>query len=287
MPTLRTFALTLLTTPTLEARLIAPPRGLPDDAPGPPLRLAEPARPANLMPVHVRRSRVPALSAWGNPALRVRILHALANHELQAVELYAWALLAFPDAPSELRADLLSVLIDEQRHTRMYVARVEAHGRAFGDFPVTDYFWAKAPSITTPLQFLCAMALTWENANLDHTTETAAAARAGGDEASAAVIDKVHADEVRHVAIGWKWLARLKPDGMTMWDAWQANVAWPLRPALARGRRFHAEGRVAAGMDPAFIAALEAADNDLDVRGEGLEALRSRRGSGDDAVSTS
>jgi len=29
---------------------------------------------------------------------RALILHALANHELQAIELFAWALLAFTDA---------------------------------------------------------------------------------------------------------------------------------------------------------------------------------------------
>lgn len=282
MSELRDFALALLTTPTLDARLAPPPRGLRDDALGPALRLPEPARPANLVPVPARRARVPGLAGFANPAHRVRILHALANHELQAVELYAWALLAFPDAPPALRADLLSVLADEQRHTRMYIARIEAHGRRFGDFAVTDYFWAKAPSLTTPLRFLCAMALTWENANLDHTLDTAAAARAAGDDATAAVIDKVHDDEIRHVAIGWRWLAALRAPGQSMWDAWQANLDWPLRPALARGRRFDAAGRAAAGIDAAFIAALAATDLDLDARGEALAALKARaQGAGD------
>ncbi|MFN8422017.1 MAG: DUF455 family protein [Anaerolineae bacterium] len=275
----------LLTTDSIERRLLTPPpRDLTDDAPGPPLRLDGPIRPANLEPVGARAARVPSLAGFANPRHRARILHAFANHELQATELYAWAILAFPDAPPELRRDLLSVLVDEQRHTRMYIARVEACGARFGEFPVSDYFWAKAPSLTTPLRFLCAMALTWENANLDHTLDSAAAARAAGDDASAAVIDKVQSDEVRHVSIGWKWLARLKPPDMDMWTAWRANIDFPLRPALARGRRFNAAGRVAAGLDEAFIAALEATDLDLDRRGAALDPLRSGAARTDDAA---
>ena len=91
-----------------------------------------------------------------DPAQRPRILHALANHELQAAELFAWALLAFPEAPPELRRGLLRILIDEQRHTRMYIARVEDAGARFGDYPVNGYFWSKDRDDHSPLRFLCA-----------------------------------------------------------------------------------------------------------------------------------
>ena len=33
------------------------------------------------------------------------------------------------------------------------------------DFPVSGWFWSKVEAITTPLAFLCAMSLTFENAN--------------------------------------------------------------------------------------------------------------------------
>ena len=40
------------------------------------------------------------------------------------------------------------------------------------------------------------MGLTFENANLDFAGDYAAAARACGDDATAAVLDQVHADEI-------------------------------------------------------------------------------------------
>ncbi|HEY0781598.1 MAG TPA: DUF455 family protein, partial [Thermoanaerobaculia bacterium] len=183
-----------------------------------------------------------------------------ANHELQAAELFAWALLAFPDAPAAFRRGLLDILIEEQRHTRMYRARLAAAGADLGDFPVHGYFWSKVGTFTTPLRFVCAMSLTFENANLDHTLDYAAAARKARDEKTARVIDRVHQEEIGHVRFGWTWLQRLKSDDLSMWEAFTANLTWPLRPLRAKGRTFDVAGREAAGLDADFIHRLEAVD---------------------------
>ncbi|HXF58995.1 MAG TPA: DUF455 family protein [Candidatus Saccharimonadales bacterium] len=200
---------------------------------------------------------VPSLEGMHDPAQRRRILHALANHELQAAELFAWALLAFPDAPPDFRRGLVRILLDEQRHTRMYIARVEDAGARFGDYAVNGYFWGKVGTITTPLRFLCAMSLTFENANLDHTEEYAEAARRAGDTKTAAVIDRVHRDEIEHVRFGWTWLQVFKRQDESAWDAFRANLTWPLTPKKARGRTFRRDGREAAGLDAEFIDRLE------------------------------
>jgi uncharacterized ferritin-like protein (DUF455 family) len=251
---IRDFALALVTTEDLVRKLAAPPAGLTDEEPGPPLRLERPGRPPGL---RFQKVEVPSIEGMPDPAQRPRILHALANHELQAAELFAWALLAFPDAPKDFRQGLLRILADEQRHTRMYIARVEDAGARFGDYPVNGYFWNKIESITTPLRFLCAMSLTFENANLDHTLEYEEAARRAGDAKTAAVIERVHLDEIEHVRFGWTWLQVFKREDESAWDAYQANLTWPLRPAKARGRTFHREGREAAGLEEEFIRRLE------------------------------
>ncbi len=256
---LRELALRIVTTESLEEKL-APVAAadLTDEEPGEPLRLSSPGRPPGLEIAPAGAVKVPPVEGMADPAQRARILHALANHELQAVELFAWALLAFPQAPPELRRGLARVLADEQRHTRMYAARSEALGQPFGTLPVTGYFWGKVDSIRSPREFVCAMSLTFENANLDHTVDYAEAARRAGDETTAAVVDRVHRDEIEHVHFGWTWLGRFKEEGESMWDAFRRSLDWPLRPAKARGARFHRSGREAAGLDPEFIRLLEA-----------------------------
>ncbi len=255
----RDFAENLLRAGTLEEKLRPAPAGILDEPGGEP---SDPAsllrRPPGLEIREGRRARVPPASAWGDVAQRVRILHALANHELQAVELFAWALLAFPQAPPSLRRGWLRILGDEQRHCGLYAARLAAHGARFGDFPVSGHFWRKARDMTTPLRFVCAMGMTFENANLDFTHDHVEAARAAGDEESVRALLAVHEDEVRHVRFAWEWLLRLKPQGVSAWDAYVASVAPPHGPRRARGARFDRDARVAAGLDEDFIDRLAA-----------------------------
>lgn len=253
---IRDFARRIVESPSLLVKLTPPQEELTDETPGPPLRPRWPRRPPEL---EIAREpvRMPSVHGLGDPDQRLRILHSLANHELQAAELFAWALLAFPDTPPDFRRGLLKILQDEQRHTRMYIARLEAHGGRFGDHPVSGYFWSKVEDIHTPLDFICAMSLTFENANLDHTTESAAAARAGRDAKTAAVIDQIHCDEIEHVRFGWKWLQIFKGDDESSWEAYARSLHWPLRPEKARARRFHPEGRRTAGLDEDFIRRLK------------------------------
>ncbi len=255
--TFRAFALQVLNAETLEGKLAPPTGTLRDDEPTPALCWTTPRRPPNLSIRSARSFKVPAIEGLADPHQRPRILHALANHELQAAELFAWALLAFPEAATEFRHGLLGILSDEQRHTRMYIARLEAAGARFGDFPVSGYFWNKIDTIHSPLDFICAMSLTFENANLDHTVEVAEAARAAGDPKTAAVIERVHRDEIEHVRFGWRWLQVFKRADASAWEAYREHLTWPLRPAKARGRVFHRQGREAAGLDDDFIRRLE------------------------------
>jgi uncharacterized ferritin-like protein (DUF455 family) len=255
----RDYAEHIVTSATLADKL-APPPALDEAAfedRQPPRRIAAPGRPANLPIVPGRHARVPPLAGMRDPQQRARILHALANHELQAIELFAWAVLAFPDTPVAFRRGLLAILADEQRHLALYRDRLVAHGVDVGDLPVTGHFWNKIDHLTGPCEFVCAMNLTFENANLDFANDYATAARACGDEATATVLAQVHADEIRHVHFGWVWLRRFTAD-RDPWQAYLDHVRPPLGPARARGARFDEDARRRAGFDEAFIAALAA-----------------------------
>jgi uncharacterized ferritin-like protein (DUF455 family) len=253
---IRTAAFELLTSNSLEDKLRTWPAGLTDLHRGAPLRIESPGRPPGLAYVPHGQARVPPPAGMPDPKQRARILHALANHELQAVECFAWALVAFPEAPGAFRRGLVRLIGDEQLHCRLYLERLAAHGVAFGAFPVSHLFWRSLERIETPLQFICALGLTFENANLDFGQELFAAAEAIGDHETAAVLARVHADEIRHVHFAWHWLTRWMPAGGDPFETYQANVAFPLGPARARGKTFDAESRRAAGLDAAFIERL-------------------------------
>ena len=254
---LRQYAERVVQSEDVANKLARPSDRLTDDEPGPVRRIPAPGRPEHLTIAPARSVKVPPAVGMRDADQRVRILHALANHELQAAEIFAWALLAFPDAPGKFRRGLAAIAADEQRHCELYVRRLEAHGGRFGDFGVTGHFWNKVESIETPLHLVCTMGLTFENANLDFAQEYARGAREAGDHETAEVLDEVHADEVRHVRFAWHWFSRFKDQATDDWSAYLENVAWPLGPGRARGREFDRESRVAAGMDDAFIRELE------------------------------
>src|SRR5580658_9914378 len=140
---LHDYARSIVEAATLSSKLVPPPPDLDYAAPRAELRLTSPSRPAALAIVPGRGARVPPVAGMRDPAQRARILHALANHELQAIELFAWAVLAYPAAPPAFHRGLVTILADEQRHLALYQGRLRALGRDLGDYAVTGHFWNK------------------------------------------------------------------------------------------------------------------------------------------------
>ncbi len=200
---------------------------------------------------------LPRPGALKDPAARARCLARFAHHELMAVELFAWALLRWPELPSPLRASFLRVLAEEQTHCRLYLARLRSLGSAPEEHSASDYFWRHEPALDRsphgPRAFLCALGLTLEQANLDFSLLYRDAFREAGDAESAEVCQRVHDDEVRHVRLAAQWLRRLSPDAGDDVSAYESAVPFPLGPARAKGRRFDAASRAHAGLSPAFI----------------------------------
>jgi uncharacterized ferritin-like protein (DUF455 family) len=254
---LREYAESIIRATTLEGKLQRPPADWLDDEPGAALRIEAPTRPSNLGICEARAVKVPPITGMQDVSQRRRILHAFANHELQAAELFAWMLLAFPTEPPSFRRGLLSILVEEQEHCELYIGRLQALGGDFGDYPVTGHFWKRIGDVETPLDFVCSMGLTFENANLDFGTEYALAAREVGDLETATAIEKVHSDEIRHVAFAWRWLQRWKPEGASSWQTFTETLKFPLTPSRARGASLDRESRVQAGLDDEFIDELE------------------------------
>jgi len=257
---IREFAERILRSADLEEKLAPVTGPVTDDAPGAAVRYVSPARLPELR--FARRREAPPMphaESFTDPLKRGLAHHIMANHELQALEVMAFTLCAFPDAPAEFRRGMIDVMADEQRHTRMHIERAAVLGVRFGEFPVNGYFWRKAQEFRSLLDYLAGLPLTFEGGNLDHTLEFAEQFEAAGDPRSAALMRVIHRDEIEHVRFGLEWLRRLKPEGMSDWEAYSAHLHFPLRPGKSKGRTFHRAPREAAGMSPEFIAQLEAA----------------------------
>ncbi len=262
-PQIREVAERILLADSLDAKLTKVAIEFVDDRPGVAVRVAVPGRPADLK--FAPRRTAPAMprgEALRDPKKRAVAHHILANHELQALEVMAFVLLAFPDAPAEFRRGLLEIMRDEQRHTRLHVDRAAELGVRFGELPVNDYIWQKAQAFESLLDYVAGLPLTFEGRNLDHTLEFEEFFERAGDPQSAAILRAIHRDEIGHVRFGVEWLRRLKPADQSDWDAYCAHLHWPLRAEKSIGEELNRGPRLKAGMTDEFIDRLAAAQRE-------------------------
>ena len=258
MMELREFAERILLSESVDEKLARVARSWTDKRPGEAWRPDRPARSRDLQFAARRTAPVmPKPGAFKDAKKRAIAHHIMANHELQALEVMAWVLVAFPDAPTEFRRGMVDVMADEQRHTRLHVERAEALGLRFGELPVNSYIWQKAQQFECVLDYLAGLPLVFEGANLDHTLEFATYFEQAGDHRGAAIMRAIHHDEIQHVAFGLEWLRKLKSPEQSDWEAFQSHLKWPLRAEKARGEIFQREARRAAGMSDEFIEQLD------------------------------
>lgn len=237
---------------SLDAKLSPPP--VPEvweDNP-PARRLDAPGRPPELRVVAKAAKTRGLRSEHG----RARALHTFLHHELQAAELMAWAVLAFPSTPLEFRAGLVRIALDEIRHMHMYDKEIVRLGHKVGDFTVRDWFWERIPRCREPLSFVAAMGLGFESANLEHSASYAARFRDAGDAEGARVQEIIGLEEIAHVRFGARWFEAFH--GRLDFDSWKAALPPPLSPMLMRGRPLHRDARRRAGQPESFLDELDA-----------------------------
>jgi uncharacterized ferritin-like protein (DUF455 family) len=257
---LRAFAERVLYGTHLHDDKLADPGPLTDEEPGPAAPLPRrPARPATLRLAgrpagdRVRLSTARDLASDRSRGL---LLHDFLNHELIALELMALALLRFRDAPRPFRLSLGATMRDEQRHATLYADRMQALGVQVGDGHAGPGMWTAVAHARTAFDFVSRMAVTFEQANLDFALYYREVFTQAGDLETAAVLDTIYEDEVRHLRSGLRWFRALKDPEKDDWSAFleQQDCVSLTR---ARGPVFDRAGREAAGLDAAFIDQVE------------------------------
>jgi uncharacterized ferritin-like protein (DUF455 family) len=253
---LREWAIRILSADTLEEKLFDP-LSWTDAKPGPPLLWKEPTRPPGMgFKTHSRKDKLPSQQELKDPDKRAICLHRFAGHELLAVEIMAYALLAFPDAPVHFRKGLVHALREEQQHVKLYIECMQAMHLQFGSLPLYRHFWAYTPSLTSPLRYVSLMSLTFEMANLDFAPIYRDLFAQYGDDRAAALMDIILSDEISHVAFGHRWLKKWKLPEKSEWQTWLDNLPPRLIPRRARGPHFFEQHRKKAGIPDEWIQKL-------------------------------
>ena len=213
---------------------ISAPSSLTDKRPGKRLSsLPLPGRPESWRFAKGPIRPFPTVRKLEDPLMRGRALLTFANHELLAIEMMAYALLRFPEAPEPFRRDLCATIRDEQRHFKLYCERAKELGAPFSAIDCSSFFWRMFQQVEQPDQFAAAMGLGIEQANLDHAQFFGSAFQQMGDFQTASLMKQVLMDEIQHVNRGLTMLKSTCPDGTAIWDYWTSLLSLPLTPARA------------------------------------------------------
>jgi uncharacterized ferritin-like protein (DUF455 family) len=219
----------------------------------PPPHPARPDRPVLRPPKEMPKRR-----AFGSPAGRIALLHALAHIELNAIDL-GWDIIArFSDAdlPRAFFDDWVGVAAEEAAHFELLANRLGDFGARYGDLPAHDGLWeAAAATADDLLARLAVVPLVLEARGLDVTPEMIARLERVEDMPSAEILRRIYRDEIGHVAIGLRWFERLcRASGLVSEEVFHDRVKRCFKGDLKPP--FNREARAAAGFPPHYYEPL-------------------------------
>lgn len=202
------------------------------------------------------KSKIPRLEHLNEPRNIGISLHHFANHELMAIELFAWGILKFPNAGRGIIRGFLKSMQEEQDHFRLYNSRMNELGVQFGDKPLNRLFWKQIEKMQTLEKFTAILSLSFEGANLDYTRIYKKALEFHGDFVTAGLIEKVYQDEIKHVKRGLAVFKHYLPEGLDDWSYFRSLLEYPFTPRRAKAYMFDPETRIKVGFSGHFVQML-------------------------------
>lgn len=169
------------------------------------------------MPVSPARGRAvvaplhqhPSKKGFSQPEGRARLLHDLANIELQAMELGLRTLYEFPDAPAALKDELADVTLSEGRHLKMCLEAIEDLGFHWGDWPIHLGLWETVSTEDSLVDRMFIVHRYLEGSGLDAQDTMLRRLEGVHDPRTYAVLKQIHREEIDHVYFGSRWQSEL------------------------------------------------------------------------------
>ena len=220
----------------------------------PRLELAMPDQPAwPASPELLPPNRMPKRGRGGSDRARIALWHALAHIEFVAIDLALDIVGRFgAQMGRDFVDDFLSVAADEAMHFALLDRKLATLGSHYGALPAHGGLWQAAQATAhDPAARLAIVPMVLEARGLDVTPATIDRIRAQGDQHGARILERILADEIRHVRYGTKHFVYLcERDGIVPQNRWQHLVKTYFRGIVKPP--FNDSARLAAGLSRDF-----------------------------------
>ena len=200
---------------------------------------------------------MPRRGRGGSDRGRIALWHALAHIEFVAIDLALDIVGRFGGGMGhDFVDDFFSVAADEAMHFALIARRLRALGAHYGALPAHDGLWESAEATRHDVAArLAVVPMVLEARGLDVTPATRDRVVAQGDMAGGRILERILADEIRHVAIGSKHFHALaalrREDAETYWKSLiRRYFRGTLKPP------FNDSARLAAGLSRSYYASI-------------------------------
>ena len=186
---------------------------------------AQPARPGR--PELLPPKEMPRRGKGGSDRGRIALWHALAHIEFVAIDLALDMAGRFGgEMGPAFVGDFLAIAADEAMHFAILNRHLVALGSHYGAHPAHDGLWQAAEATAHDVAArLAVVPMVLEARGLDVTPATIERVRSQGDAAGVRVLERILDDEIRHVAVGVKYLnAFAKREGLDAKNLWISLV---------------------------------------------------------------
>jgi uncharacterized ferritin-like protein (DUF455 family) len=188
---------------------------------------------------------------------RIRLLHAVAHIEFNAINIALDAVYRFREMPQQFIGDWLLVATEEARHYQLLERELRRRGSYYGAHRAHRGLWDMV--CQTRDNVLHRMALVprvMEARGLDVTPGMIAKFKQNDDQAAAGILEVIYRDEVGHVRIGNYWYQQLcEQQGVDAVATFRELIKRYMGGKL-RGP-FNWPARLEAGFQSAELSALE------------------------------
>lgn len=138
-----------------------------------------------------------------------RLLHDLANIELQAMELCYRTYCEFPDAPETFQEELLDLMVSESTHLDLCLSGLDDLGFKWGDWPVHPALWSAVSNEDDLIDRILIVHRYLEGNGLD-AGDTLLRRLAGVPQSPLhAIVNQIATEELGHVQFGSRWYVDL------------------------------------------------------------------------------